>query len=1033
MTSLAIKRIAWKEFRQQLAFFLALLALASGLQVMINVLLSPALSVASSSYNIVFSVVGGFAALFAVAIGATLYATEKESGTVQFLQLLPINSRMLLVGKLLPSLGFCLAFLLVASAIGAVAANLGNVSPGYAGAKSISALFLFAFFGLIAVEFFVWGWFFSLITNRPLVSAILGIVTASLVIQVTVRLLNGPVYDAFALEPYWIAAAPRLGMALLLFGLNLAIAGRWLERSSSTATIREQLGMGEVSARSSPLQRTSARSITFRFMWHTVRASWPMMLIYVLILVGSIGLAFVIQPLAFMAPVLALLAASTAGAMVFLPDHTRNAYRFLSHVGERPSLLWWGRVIPWCALIVVVNLVLLAIGFIVMTTIEPQTRFAWPAVLGGTANGIGISSGFGVVAMLAFQWTATTLIVFFAGLFASSVVRSSVIAGIVAGLLGGLGAVWCLLMFFSGSPWWTIVGAAAIFVVSSWLAMGPWLAQASWRRHVVPALGLVVVGSATLLFAFANHRVNEIPATTIQFQQGPQPDRAVIDEMRTRFSQAAASIERPQKLVSAISGVFGIVLQNEGQPDPVTFEPHIADDYDHAWWAFGYAMDQANSNRQEQTQLGREFVADNQASLQQLQDAIDYIYENREQLRLMAPSYYGITLDPRQPAPPFELRQSGTYELLEMSFELHVHEADFDQAWSVLQSYYKFRSCHHLVYPNDSNDWRPAVFGWINHWSNSKLADIELLTKGIAFLEKDELFDIDYSRHVQANYLERLQQIRTANFVRGSQSRKPSTIEQFASLVLRSLPWERQRAERLVTLMAHAELDETENWEYMLEHLFRRPASEVSWWEEIGLVREDIDFHRWFHSTVFPRDQSDTWFLTIRAYPTDYWDSFRNQSTRMQINLRNMTPKRQMLILKLAIRAWEAKYGGLPKSLDQLVGEFVDELPTEKVIGRKSGANRIMTKSVKFHYFPEGFRVPLADHVRGVPNEYRLVIPANTPFISTLPIDQYNWATRIDVEDWKPTEPVQDPAPRVLLNEDYWTINELGILVHLIE
>ena len=93
-----LRSLVWKETSQLKEFFIAMVVLAAFLQILLTV-------VAGFSSNppkfLAIAMAGGFVALFAAACGATLFATEKETGTFQNLQLLPINSRQLATGKLL--------------------------------------------------------------------------------------------------------------------------------------------------------------------------------------------------------------------------------------------------------------------------------------------------------------------------------------------------------------------------------------------------------------------------------------------------------------------------------------------------------------------------------------------------------------------------------------------------------------------------------------------------------------------------------------------------------------------------------------------------------------------------------------------------------------------------------------------------------------------------------------------------------------------------------------------------------------------
>ena len=83
----------WKESRQLLPFFYAMLLLGGLFQLLVAFVVTGMPNSTSETWFVCVGLIGGFSALFAVAAASTLFATEKEDGTFQNLQLLPITSK----------------------------------------------------------------------------------------------------------------------------------------------------------------------------------------------------------------------------------------------------------------------------------------------------------------------------------------------------------------------------------------------------------------------------------------------------------------------------------------------------------------------------------------------------------------------------------------------------------------------------------------------------------------------------------------------------------------------------------------------------------------------------------------------------------------------------------------------------------------------------------------------------------------------------------------------------------------------------
>src|SRR5262245_23025269 len=163
----AIQRLLWKEYRVQRGFWLSMAGLAVTCQLI--VLLAPEHVITHSSW--LFGLAMGIPAFYALGCGATLFAAEREEGTLEQLRVLPAPSWEVWWSKV----GFSVAStagllaLLLALAFNFAHGNVpnGGTQPNF-----------WAFWGMMTAEFLVWGIFFSLLTKRPLNAACMAAVAS---------------------------------------------------------------------------------------------------------------------------------------------------------------------------------------------------------------------------------------------------------------------------------------------------------------------------------------------------------------------------------------------------------------------------------------------------------------------------------------------------------------------------------------------------------------------------------------------------------------------------------------------------------------------------------------------------------------------------------------------------------------------------------------------------------------------------------------------------------------------------------------
>ena len=165
MFDASVWRIAWKEYRTQRPLWLAIVVLT--LLVQFGYQIAVTIGGTNVSEQALYVMAMGAAAVYALGCGATLFATERETGTFEFQRGLPLAWRPLFVGKA----GFG------AASVVALAILLWGVTIAMAGGRLPSWRDSGDLWGgglLAAWEVFAWSLLFSLLLDRPLVAAVHG-------------------------------------------------------------------------------------------------------------------------------------------------------------------------------------------------------------------------------------------------------------------------------------------------------------------------------------------------------------------------------------------------------------------------------------------------------------------------------------------------------------------------------------------------------------------------------------------------------------------------------------------------------------------------------------------------------------------------------------------------------------------------------------------------------------------------------------------------------------------------------------------
>ena len=927
MNSVAIKRIAWKEFRQQIVFFAALIPAAIVVTAVLSLLLDSSILGESAENGAgPLMLIGMFAALYAAATGGTLYATEREERTQEFLRRLPLESGAIRSGKFVVAVGLCLVFfaatLLFAAVLGSGSLFLGT-------------------FGIAVIEFFAWSLLFSLLSTRPLVAAVLGIGVASAVIQILTGIVNGSQYEPFTMTPYANAWLPRLVVAAIVLGVDFWLAGRWLggTRSSGrmarggTGSVRSMDDTEVVPPGSISSAATAPRTarMFLRFVWQAIRSSRSLLGVYLLVMAGLIGLSFVGGGLAPFCVLGVTALASIAGVFPFTPDKTDRANAFLARHADRPGLYWLAHTTVWMSWIVAVNVLAVAVALLVATIITPTLMTTNMLLLGfGAFQETEYVTALGTIFLfLMFAGWATLgmLFCFAGGQLCSMLIDSRILAAIAAVVLAIPQLIWFILMMASETPlYWSVLPLGLALLGGGWLATRWWFAnQRSGLRIAGIAMGVLVVWGITAA-AVINKRANEIPlvesrVADYRTERG-EPDQAILNEMRQRFATAIDGLEGSDDLYEGV--LFWLDQVPVGQPlDAESIKDTVDWENESDWEVFLERHPEATV--EDQLARAMDYVASNRDGLDQLQAAIQFATDNFDHILRMEPALVkGRTDGNPLDLPPLPAYVTDSRVLLRLGFFQAMRDGDAVLAWDRLKSLMSLQHIRKQIYAGDMN----RLFYWqamFHQWAIFAAADNEeLLREALEFVQSDILDHVDPSRIREANRLQLLYGAPNPHV-------RPNALQRWTSFVYDLLPWERERTRRLIDLWTRWRVESVKFHYRQADDDSRVPHETLRRRWETGTGLAVPKFGNYVDNTIFSqhgggylgkemldqgrqrRDHRWGW--------TDPW--YRQEQER--------TISRRLIELGLATMIWQHENGQLPDSLNDMVGTLIDVDPDEHV------------------------------------------------------------------------------------------------------
>lgn len=926
-------RLVWKEYRVQRAFWLAMIVIVVLLELLI-VGLSEGDRGGQGLVTTIFGLALAFSALYAAGCGATLFATERETGTFEFQRAVPVSSLRLFSAKA------TFALLSTSSILAVLLALAAWISRwDLPDAKSWQELWCLFGFGI--VELLFWGIFFSLLLDRPLAAAILTIATVSAYVFALVVNFGG---SQFGLSGYAVVLPLRAAIAVAVGVLDVLVAWRWLERSRAGNGARD-LFRGDVfrSLKGRGRKRSLApfpgepiepsRDVLFsRLVWQQWHQSRRMMLVVAVAAVPVVAAGvwvgmsppFVDQNCLEIITLLMSLLAGLMGACVFLGDQWREQFRFFAERGARPGYVWLSRQLVWIAPLVLFTT--LVVPLFLLAGREQVFGESWTAqwrldqVLhedsyfqGHPAPSTWLTMA--IVASHVWYFLLCVAVAYAAGQFCSLLFRSGILAVVFGLMLGGALCGWTLLVrLMAVNSLWAALPIPLVLLLATRLRTSDWMLQRKTLRAWLRLGAIVLVPAVAIVAAVPTVRVRSIPQVDPGLLPGEYEREPTAEERATAtMYQQALDNYRPLKQ-------FLPERYEEPQPEQ--------------------ASDTAKEAKARA--LAKE-------TWQRASDA--WLKANERTIALAVAAAARPLGDVR--VPPWSAYRArhlpGLYDLASLLRSGAQHEQRDGRLDQAADRYLgALRVARYMgFYTRDGlGRWiELSAYRDLQEW----VAEPGQTSARIAALVKkiEELVPTMPSRcnSLKTEYLLARDVIDLNPEAIQAVELSPHEVFQIA-FYARWLPWERTRALRILDYRMAAESAYC--------RAIEGDGDEWSW-----VRRYELRRYGWLWDSSAPS-------VLYRREPRV--DSFVSQEITW------LKTQRAVTQLTLAVEAWRLAHGRLPDSLDALVGPYLKELPKDP------------SSRSPFRYFREGFPFAVVAASDQHESDWRTV-PAGTPLLASSWLD----------------------------------------------
>lgn len=512
-------RLVWKEYRVQRAFWIAMAILTVLLQLIaVTFVTQPAERV-----KLLFHLALAFPAFYALGCGATLFATEHETGTYEFQRGLPVSAWRIFWSKLACAATATLAMI---GLFWLLALALAGWRLPEAGMHGI----VWGVWGLAAVELFVWGVFFSLLLTQPLKAALLGVGTASVGVFLAVSAVSPHV----GWQGYLDVLKVRIAIAAAVALVDGWLGYRWLRDRTARSLLgfRRRETAKEVAAGAEGPAGWPRRAVLGRLVWQQWRLSTRTLAIFAamvipLLLIGAwerslgkwigrIGPTEYFGSAIAVIAVMALITGPLLGACTFLGDQRRYSFRFLAERGARPRCVWLSRQLVWLPAVLLWAVVLYSAISLIEGDLDSE--------LLGMLLGIAV-------------------LTYAAGQMFSMFLHSGILAGFLTVVATGMLLNWAGLMNFWGLSWlWSLAPIPPVLLLASWLRAPDWLLERNGVRAWLRPIGLLFGAFVGLLTAVVLVRIYSVPSVDLGFSPEEYARPATPEETATleMYRQAVA-------------------------------------------------------------------------------------------------------------------------------------------------------------------------------------------------------------------------------------------------------------------------------------------------------------------------------------------------------------------------------------------------------------------------------------------------------------------------------------------------------------
>ena len=855
-------RLVWKEYRLMRSFWIAMALLAVLLELITCVTVwSP-----NDSVQMIFTMALVLPAFYAMGCGATLFATEHETGTYQFQRSLPVSGSQLFLGKL--------PFGLISTPLLFLTLWLSAwIISGMRLPEADFHVGLWGLCGVAALELFLWGVFFSLLSHQPMKAAVLAAVAGSTTIHVIAVIGATQWRPEIYLESQTILY--RLAVACLLAVVNVWLGCRWLRDGSTTAGDGRQLGRVSIGRKAADVQRgkiATRSTILGRLAWQQWRESSRMIIILVAMtvpllafMVGNWSIFFTRQgnrPTQtsvnlFFWVILALATAPLAGASVFMADQRQRSFRFLTERGVGPRYVWIGRHAVWI-LAVLSWAILLVLPWVVFPALTWMVRLAsaWDSHTYGPMQRVSMEFTFLGGGCFVYVVCAYTV-----GQLCSMFFRSGLLAGFFALLLSVALLAWSVLMMLGlGVPSiWSIAPIPLILLVATWLRAPHWLLQRNGIKGWWSTASWLTCTAGILLTAVLAYRVHEIPLVAPGFSP------------EVFSSPASAEAQATAQMYCRASELIAPMAKRENTTEEETEE---------------------------------EFLARLEA----------WIDENRAVIETAMKISRRPECDGLEPPGRERLGKAG-YKLADLLLgEARLLEADRDLDAGLERCLAALRiSCHirpRNRFPYEVDRIESSVYGHLRLWAAKPGQTPERLRKAIQAIEPLISQPPSRTDGIKAEHMLARQIVEGDTDLMGSKfNRHDGRTEAVRAVVaMQWMPWEKARALRLLNWSTSSQLKSLENVERAVADGIRRPISSHYY---------DYRYRSFIENPRLTRLRRTTMVLRRFHEPDWFWPARMCVDTATQ---------RRATCLVLALTAWKLEHGQLPDTLDELVGSYLTKL-----------------------------------------------------------------------------------------------------------